>query len=74
VPGYQIFWTVRHSGLSKTHYNGEKGYTWRWKGYTGHFYTKLLMVLFLLYDVEKSSINAGMPEKSESGIDISTSF
>jgi hypothetical protein len=30
------------------------------------------MVLILLNVVEKSSVNAGMPEKSQSGIGIST--
>jgi hypothetical protein len=32
------------------------------------------MVLILLNVVEKSSVNAGMPEKSQSGINISTNF
>jgi hypothetical protein len=31
------------------------------------------MVLFLLYDIENSYVNAGMPEKSYSGIGISSS-
>jgi hypothetical protein len=30
------------------------------------------MVLFLLYDIKKSYVNAGMPEKSKSGIGISS--
>jgi hypothetical protein len=30
------------------------------------------MVLFFLYDIEKSFVNAGMPEKSKSGIGISS--
>jgi hypothetical protein len=40
------------------------------KGYTLYVHTagdrhrQLLMVLFLLYDIEKSYVNAGMPEKS----------
>ncbi len=34
------------------------------KWYTLHVHRQLLMVLFLLYDIEKSYINAGMPEKS----------
>ena len=29
------------------------------------------MVLFLLYDIKKSYVNAGMPEKSKSGTGIS---
>jgi hypothetical protein len=33
-------------------------------GYTQHVHRQLLMVLFLLDDIEKSYVNAGMPEKS----------
>jgi hypothetical protein len=36
------------------------------------FYRWLLMVLSLLYDVEFSYVNAGMPEKSLSCIGISS--
>ncbi len=34
------------------------------KWYTLHAQRQLLRVLFLLYDIEKSYVNAGMPEKS----------
>ncbi len=34
------------------------------KWYTLHAHRQLLRVLFLLYDIEKSYVNAGMPEKS----------
>jgi hypothetical protein len=34
------------------------------KNYTLHVHRQLLMVLFLLYDIRKSYINAGMPEQS----------
>jgi hypothetical protein len=30
------------------------------------------MVLFLLYDIKKNQVNAGIPEKSKSGIGISS--
>ncbi len=36
---------------------------WWWKGYTLHIHRQVLMVLFLLYDIEKSYVNARMPEK-----------
>jgi hypothetical protein len=46
---------------------------WWWKGYhypvhvqtagIVDFHRQLLMVLFLLYDIEKSYVNAGMPKK-----------
>jgi hypothetical protein len=42
------------------------------KGYTLHVHRQLLMTLFLLYDIEKSYINAGMPEKNKYGIGISS--
>ncbi len=45
------------------------------KLYTLHIHRKLLMVLFLLqyvYDIEKSYVNAREPEKSYSGIGISS--
>jgi hypothetical protein len=32
------------------------------KGYTLHVHIQVLMMLFLLYDDEKSFVNAGMPE------------
>ncbi len=61
--------TVRHSGIYKS-------FCWWWlKGspvhvqtacsgewYTLHVHRQLLMVLFLPYDIEKSYVNAGMPE------------
>jgi hypothetical protein len=31
-------------------------------GYTLHVHRQVLKVLFLLYDIEKSNVNAGMPE------------
>ncbi len=34
------------------------------KWYTLYVHRQLLMVLFLLYDIEKAYVNAGMPEKS----------
>ncbi len=34
------------------------------KWYTMPVHRRLLMVLFLLYDIDKSFVNAGMPEKS----------
>jgi hypothetical protein len=42
----------------------------RW--YTLHVHRQMLMVLFLLYYIEKSYVNAGIPEKSLSGIGISS--
>jgi hypothetical protein len=33
-------------------------------GYTLHVHRQLMMVLFLKYFIEKSYVNAGMPEKS----------
>jgi hypothetical protein len=41
-------------------------------GYTLHVHRRLLLVLLVLYDVEKSYVNAGMLEKSLSGIGIFT--
>ncbi len=32
------------------------------KGYTLHCYTWLLLLLYLLYEIEKSEVNAGKPE------------
>ncbi len=34
------------------------------KKYVKFLHWQLLMVLFLLYDIKKSYVNAGMPEKS----------
>jgi hypothetical protein len=61
-------------------YEGGKGYTLHVytaddRGrYTQHFHTRLLnlMVLNLLYDVDKSYVDAGMPRKSYSSYGILT--
>jgi hypothetical protein len=36
----------------------------KFKRFVLHVHRQLLMVLFLLYDIEKLYVNAGMPEKS----------
>ncbi len=59
-------------------------YSWRWKRntlhiktvggektYTRHVHRRLLMVLLLLYDVQ-NHCNAGMPDKCQFGISISS--
>jgi hypothetical protein len=65
--------TFRHlkKGVNPAHTAGcGNGYTQHvhtavgQKEYTLHVHRQLLMVLFLLDDIEKSYVNTGMPEKS----------